>query len=220
MLNEPLLYRRVVDIIRVKGSCMAKVVSITTKKGDSGFSYLANGKKFPKDHLVFEVLGSLDELNAHLGYSVAQLRDLKGLLFEAEIQHLEEVQENLYTLSAVLAGAKKVVFDTKELKKIESHGNYLQEQMSEGWTTQFVYPGGSVPGAALDVARTVCRRTERITVEYLRQQESETDEAQKVLDESPEIVFQYVNRLSDFLFIVRCYVNSQLGITEKKFSQK
>lgn len=199
---------------------MAKVISISTKKGDSGFSYLANGKKFPKDHLVFEALGSLDELNAHIGNSVAQLREIQGALFVDEIKYLEEVQENLYTLSAILAGAQKVTFNSRELKKIEKHGDHLQKQMAEGWTTEFLYPGGSIPGSALDIARTVCRRTERLTVQYISEQTAETDPKSRVIAEVPDVVFQYVNRLSDFLFIVRCFVNSQLGISEKKFSQK
>ena len=198
---------------------MAKIISISTKKGDKGESYLANGKKFPKDHGIFEVLGSIDELNAHIGLCVASLRDLRHASFLEQAVELEIVQKHLYTLSAILAGAEGVGFDLNELERIEMLGNQLQEKMAEGWTTQFVYPGGSVTGAHLDIARTVCRRVERVIVHFVKEQLQEKKAKNIVFDTEPKHVGKYLNRLSDHLFIVRCFVNSQLGVVEKKFTK-
>ncbi len=193
---------------------MAKIISISTKKGDEGESYLANGKKFPKDDLIFEVLGNIDELNSHIGLVVAQLRDTTIGEKDFLVTELESVQSNLYLLSGILAQAPKVAFSTTKLTKIETLGDELQKKMAEGWTTKFLYPGGSSIGAHLDIARSVCRRCERNLVSYSRYQQ-ETKSAAKV----KPIVLQYINRLSDFLFILRCFVNLQFGVVEKQFSK-
>lgn len=189
-----------------------KIVTISTKKGDAGDSYLANGQKVPKDDLVFEVLGDIDELNSQLGLVVAQLRSIdfpgiKGFQKSDIVKHLEGGQSNLYLLSGIVAGAAKVRFPKSKLEKIEGLGDTLQLYMAEGWTTKFLYPGGSVLGAHLDVARSVCRRCERSIVAHSRNQRV------------PAVVLQYINRLSDFLFILRCFVNAQLGVAEKQFSK-
>lgn len=191
---------------------MAKVISISTKKGDAGESYLANGEKLPKDHLVFEVLGNIDELNSQIGMVVAQLRSAEftvtvGFQKVVLIDQLEDAQSNLYLLSGILAGAPKVPFSKTKLTKIEKQGDVLQELMAEGWTTKFLYPGGSVIGAHLDITRSVCRRCERIIVAFSREQKVQP------------IVLQYINRLSDYLFILRCFVNLQFGVKEKQFSK-
>lgn len=191
---------------------MAKIISITTKKGDAGESFLANGQKLPKDDLVFEVLGNIDELNSQIGLVVAQLRTTEfsvteGLKKKVLILQLEDAQSNLYLLSGILAGAPKVPFSKTKLTKIEKQADALQELMADGWTTKFLYPGGSIIGAQLDVTRSVCRRCERSIVAYSRKQ--------KVL----AVVLQYINRLSDYLFILRCFVNLQFGVKEKQFSK-
>ena len=186
---------------------MAKIISISTKKGDAGESYLANGQKLPKDDLVFEVLGNIDELNSQIGLVVAQLKVTVVTGKELLIEQLEDAQSNLYLLSGILAGAPKVPFSKTKLTKIEKQGDALQELMADGWTTKFLYPGGSIIGAQLDVTRSVCRRCERSIVAHSRKQ--------KV----PAVVLQYINRLSDYLFILRCFVNLQSGVKEKQFSK-
>lgn len=186
---------------------VAKIISISTKKGDAGESYLANGQKLPKDDLVFEVLGNIDELNSQIGLVVAQLK--ATVIFDKAqlIEQLEDAQSNLYLLSGILAGAPKVSFSKTKLTKIEKQGDALQELMVDGWTTKFLYPGGSVIGAHLDVTRSVCRRCERIIVSFSREHKVQP------------VVLQYVNRLSDYLFILRCFVNLQFGVKEKQFSK-
>lgn len=186
---------------------MAKPISISTKKGDAGESYLASGEKLSKSDFVFEVLGTLDELNSHIGLVVAELNATVLSDKEKIVEELEDVQKNIYLLSSIVASAQNIRFSKTKLTQIEKLGDALQSEMAEGWTTKFLYPGGSVIGAQLDIARCVCRRLERVLVAY--SQESKLK----------PIVLQYVNRLSDFLFIIRCYVNLHFGVVEKQFSQ-
>jgi cob(I)alamin adenosyltransferase len=186
---------------------MAKIISISTKKGDAGESFLADGSKLPKDDLVFEVLGTIDELNSHIGAVVAQLKATIITEKKSVIENLEDVQSNLYLLSGILAKAPKLNFSKTKLTKVEKLGDELQTSMSDGWTTKFLYPGGSIIGAQLDVTRSVCRRCERLLVHYTKQEKVRP------------VVLQYINRLSDFLFILRCYVNLKFGVKEKQFSK-
>ena len=125
---------------------MPKTVSISTKKGDEGESFLADGTKLPKDDLVFEVLGNIDELNSQIGLVVAQLKSTVITDKEMIVKNLEDVQSNLYLLSGILAKAPKLSFSKTKLTKIEKLGDELQLNMSDGWTTKFLYPGGSIIG--------------------------------------------------------------------------
>lgn len=186
---------------------MAKVISISTKKGDEGESYLADGIKLPKDDLIFEVLGNIDELNSHIGLVVANLRTTVVSDKDLLVAQLEDVQENLYLLSGILAKAPNLKFSKTKLDKIEKLGDDLQKKMTDGWTTKFLYPGGSVMGAHLDITRSVCRRCERNIVSYSRKVKVRP------------VVLKYINRLSDLLFILRCYLNLQFGVKEKQFSK-
>jgi cob(I)alamin adenosyltransferase len=186
---------------------MTKIISISTKKGDEGESYLANGQKLPKDHLVFEVLGNIDELNSHLGLVAAQLHVTEIADKLMVIEQLEDIQSSLYLLSGIIAKAKNLKFPKSKLERIEKLGDTLQVQMVEGWTTKFLYPGGSIIGAKLDISRSVARRCERLVVTYSKQEKLNP------------VVLQYINRLSDFLFILRCFMNQQFGIKEKQFSK-
>lgn len=186
---------------------MAKPISISTKKGDEGESYLADGSKLAKDALVFEVLGNLDELNSHIGMVVAELRATVVTDKELLLKELENTQSNLYLLSGILAKAKDLKFSKTKLTQIEKFADDLQTKMADGWTTKFLFPGGSVIGAHLDIARSVCRRCERNIVSYSTQEKVRP------------VVLKYINRLSDLLFILRCYVNLQFGVKEKQFSK-
>jgi cob(I)alamin adenosyltransferase len=181
---------------------MKQLLSVSTKTGDKGESGLANGQRLSKDALIFEVLGTQDEVNSWLGLAIAKL----GEQFEAHKNFLLEIQDTLFYVGAELAQSPKAKLQKAALTKLEKHSTELQEKMEDGWTTQFIYPGGSEPAAILDLARSVSRRLERLIVELSRQQPVS------------ELILQYINRLSDYLFVLRCYVNHQVEYHEKKFS--
>lgn len=191
-------------------------ISITTKTGDKGESGLANGQRLSKASLVFEVIGTLDELNSWLGYIVIKLRQTTNPQDQAvhtqlpqTITQLTTVQDTLFYLGAEVAGSKKTKVEKKHLTTLEKAAKKFETELSDSWHQNFLLPGGSETGAIADIARTVCRRCERVIVLY---QESKTDL-------SP-LILKYINRLSDYLYLVRCWINRQEGVTEQKFEVK
>lgn len=195
---------------------MPKHISISTKKGDDGTSFLADGTQHPKTSLVFATLGSLDELNSYIGLCVALVREGERApaadpAVAKLIVQLEKIQHNIYSMSAILARSPKASFSSTELRKLEQYSDALQASMAEGWTTRFLYPGGTVIGAHCDVARSMCRNSERVYWQYL--------ESLGKNDKQHLLVGKYLNRVSDFLFIARCFVNQRAGLVEKQFAQ-
>jgi cob(I)alamin adenosyltransferase len=180
------------------------MLSVSTKTGDRGTSGLANGQRVGKDDPIFDVLGTQDELNSWLGVCISKLVDQ----FQVQKDFLFQVQDTLFYIGAELAQSPKAKLTKESLDLLEKHSDALQEQMEEGWTTKFIYPGGNEVAAWIDVARTVSRRLEREVVKYANDHEV-----------SP-IILKYVNRLSDFLFVLRCFVNSRVQYEERKFSYK
>ena len=175
--------------------------SVSTKTGDKGESGLANGQRMGKDELIFEVLGTQDEVNSWLGLSVAKLSDH----FAQQKEFLLEIQDTLFYIGAELAKSPKAKLTQDKLTKLEKTSEELQSSMQEGWTTKFILPGGNESAAVIDIARTISRRLERLIVKLSRQQQI-----------SP-LIFQYINRLSDYLFVLRSFVNHEEKYQEKKF---
>lgn len=177
------------------------MINISTKTGDKGTSGLANGKRLPKDDAIFEVLGTIDELNSYIGLSISHLSD-----HFMEYKHfLLEIQDVLFMMGAEVAQSPKVAVESKHLDKLEQISETLQELMEDNWTTKFIYPGGTQTAAILDVTRTVARRAERVAVSY------------NVNNPLSPFILQYLNRLSDFFFILRCFVNQKEGYVEIQF---
>jgi cob(I)alamin adenosyltransferase len=177
------------------------MLSITTKTGDKGESGLANGQRAGKDHLIFEVVGTLDELNSWLGLVAVKM----GVAFEDHKKYIYEIQDTLFYVGAEIAQSPKAKLAQTAVTKLENRSDALQKSMTKNWITKFLLPGGTELGAHLDIARTVCRRCERLMVTFSRQE--------KV---SPAVL-RYINRLSDYLYVLRCFVNLQEQYQEKKF---
>jgi len=182
---------------------MPKII-ITTKTGDKGDSGLANGQRLGKDDPVFEVIGTLDELNSWLGLVAATF----GETFQNYKSHLYQTQDTLFYIGAELARSPKAKLTDKAVKDLEAQAEALQTLLEDNWHTKFLLPGGTELGAMLDITRTVCRRVERLAVAYHRQ----TPVSAKILE--------YLNRLSDYLYLLRCFVNQQEQYLEKPFEVK
>jgi cob(I)alamin adenosyltransferase len=187
-----------------------KPLPISTKTGDAGQSGLANGQRLSKDSLVFEVLGTLDELNSWLGLVVSDFLELSETYssLSKHRQFLLKTQDTLFFLGAEVAQSASTAFPNQALSELERKADTLQNQMAKGWTTQFLLPGGAPAAARLDVARTVCRRGERRLVSLAQEQQARP------------MLAKYLNRLSDYLFILRCFTNQTLEFEEKKFESK
>jgi len=178
-----------------------QLINVSTKQGDKGQTGLANGQRLDKDSPFFAAIGDLDELNSWLGLIITkfdhQFADYQQVLYR--------IQDSLFYLGAELALSSKTKLQSKTVKWLETQSFVLQQQMAAGWHRQFLLPGGTELGGWLDIARTVCRRAERSIVALGKQTKVRP------------VVLSYLNRLSDYLYVLRCYVNHQLCYQEKKF---
>jgi len=179
-----------------------KINSISTKTGDYGQTSLANGERVAKDSLVMEVVGTLDELNSWIGLAITYF----AADFFIQKKSLEQVQQDLYQLSAVIVQAPQVRFKKQALNELEKQSEALQVSMKGNWHNKFLKPGGTRLAAQLDVARTVCRRCERLAFKYSAQEPKAV----------PALITQYLNRLSDYLYVLRCYINLDQKYSEKQ----
>ncbi len=179
-------------------------MKIYTKTGDDGTTSLFSGGRVSKTHLRVEAYGTVDELNSVIGVA----RSLKP--HSTTDEWLERIQRQLFHLGADLAtplDAKSewvVRMDSATVELLEAGIDELTAQLPD--LKNFILPGGSVAGAQLHVARTVCRRAERVVV-ALAEQEPIGDP-----------VMNYLNRLSDLLFTLSRWENRQAGIPEDKWS--
>jgi len=166
-------------------------MKISTGNGDDGFSSLLNGKKVPKDSLVMEVLGEMDELSAFLGMvKVAGDEWLPSLI--------EKIQNDLYAIMALVGAEFREVdgmpeFGEKNVTFLEEEGGKQEKVI--GKLQKFTLAGQNEVGARLHVARTVCRRVERLLVRYCREEETSKKPVVPILK-------RYFNRLSDLLFLL------------------
>jgi cob(I)alamin adenosyltransferase len=176
------------------------LMKIYTKTGDAGETGLFGGGRAPKDDLRIEAYGTVDELNAFLGLAVRHCTsaDLKS--------RLERVQGELFQVGADLAtplDAKTdyiTRLDEAPIQRLESEIDEWEAVLPA--LTSFILPGGSQPGAVLHIARTVCRRAERRAVALAR--------AETI---NPHII-RYLNRLSDWLFVLARMVNFRQNTPE------
>lgn len=178
---------------------MPRITKVTTKTGDDGTTGLSNGRRVGKDDLRIEAYGTVDELNSVLGVAVAQ-----GLA-EPLDSLLGRIQNELFHLGSDFAMPRdeEATFEVPRIEPrhtdaLEADADRLSADLAP--LENFVLPGGAPGAARLNLARTVCRRAERIAVRLSRDE-----------DLGPEVV-RYLNRLSDFLFIAARFENSARGV--------
>jgi cob(I)alamin adenosyltransferase len=171
---------------------MAKrLTKIVTRTGDDGTTGLSDGSRLPKDALRIESLGEVDELNSAVGLVLAE--DLP----EALRSCLLAVQHDLLDVGGELCLPGHTLVAEAHVAKLEQEVERLNAELSP--LRDFVLPGGSRAAAAAHLARTVCRRAERKLVALSR--------AEAV---APHLL-QYLNRLSDFLFVAARALNRHAG---------
>ncbi|MEO9884487.1 MAG: cob(I)yrinic acid a,c-diamide adenosyltransferase [Balneola sp.] len=177
-------------------------MKIYTKKGDSGDTSLFGGQRVSKSSMRIEAYGTVDELNSVIGVATSHGVDQRSK------ELLDEIQIQLFVLGSDLATplSKKLKINRisdEEITFLENAIDELEESLEP--LTSFILPGGSPSGATLHVARTVCRRAERLAVECAKQ------------DEISGFAIKYLNRLSDFLFVLARLENKQSGSEETKW---
>lgn len=169
-------------------------MAIYTKKGDRGETSLFLKKPTPvsKDSARVRAIGAIDEANSYLGVVISERGELK--------KSLNEIQRNLFVIGSILAGAK-LRFSKTKTKRLERVIDRLEGTLPV--LKNFILPGGSKVGAKLFFARALVRRAERAVVSL-----------NSVEEVKPEIMV-YLNRLSDYLFMIGREVNSQEGLKEE-----
>jgi len=171
-----------------------RLTKITTRTGDDGSTGIADGTRLGKDHARIAVLGSVDELNSQLGVLLAEE-------FPSDIHAaILRIQNDLFDLGGSLALPAQDVF-------VSSKVAWLDEQIVRYNADlpplhEFILPGGSRAGALCHVARTVARRAERDLVVL------------SLKDTVPQHALQYLNRLSDLLFVLGRCINQKQGVPE------
>ena len=178
-------------------------MKIYTKTGDKGYTSLIGGTRVPKHHLRIESYGTVDELNSYIGL----IRDQDITAHDKEL--LKQIQDRLFTIGSSLAAdpekSKMIIPDLHmaDVELLEQEMDAMNEQLPE--LRHFILPGGSNTISFCHIARCICRRAERLTVNLA--QESTVDEKVNI----------YLNRLSDYLFTLGRKVANEHNIPENQW---
>lgn len=156
----------------------------------------------PKSHIRIETYGTVDELNSYIGFCNDQITHQKSQ------QLLREIQDRLFTIGSSLAcdPDREPLLKIPDLKEtdiqlLETEMDAMNEKIPA--MKSFILPGGHTAVSSLHVARCICRRAERLTV-HMQQENIFVD----------PLVIKYLNRLSDYLFVLSRYIGHELGVEE------
>jgi cob(I)alamin adenosyltransferase len=180
-------------------------MKIYTGSGDRGKTSLFSGERVAKNNLRTEAYGDLDELNSCLGALTAALEES-----HESIAEIRQIQSDLFHIGACLAttpgspsAAALEPFDEQKSLYLETAIDRMDQHLPP--LKGFILPGGRMPAALAHVARTVCRRAERHVVSLLK------DKTSGQTPEAYQAVLVYLNRLSDYLFVLARYCNHLAG---------
>lgn len=174
-------------------------MKIYTKTGDKGTTGLIGGDRILKNHIRIESYGTVDELNSWVGVLCSNIFDV------AIIEELRFIQDRLFTIGSNLAMGEKSQFKVPsvqemDIEKLEKSIDAMNESLPE--LKNFILPGGSQVVSFCHVCRTVCRRAERNVISL--------DQVEK----QDELYVKYLNRLSDYLFVLSRYIAFKSGEEE------
>lgn len=171
-----------------------------TRTGDTGTTSLVGGARIAKNSLRVTAYGDIDELNSHLGVVQAHAALTEGA--EAEAQRLLEIESLMFDIGSYLATPPEKLPQQPVTEECIAGLENAIDLLDAATRPQncFILPGGSVAAANAHVARTVCRRAERSLLNL-------TDSGEAV---EPSVI-RYINRLSDYLFILARNLNQQAG---------
>lgn len=175
-------------------------MKVYTKKGDTGTTQLIGGTRVPKSSMRIEAYGTVDELNSYIGL----IRD--QTISETQTEQLLEIQDRLFTMGSLLAtDPKGTKMELPQLieSDVENLENWI-DQMEETLEPMksFVLPGGHSTVSFCHITRCVCRRAERIVVDLSQNEKIDA------------IILTYLNRLSDYLFVLSRKLSLDLSAKE------
>jgi len=189
-----------------------RLSKITTKTGDQGNTGLADGSRVDKDDIIIETLGTIDELNSFIGLLLCE-KSLNGTdQSKDQFQNIEclsflnEVQQRLFDLGGEICLPDHFLINKNHIISLENQLNKLNNQLPP--LKEFVLPNGTKATCFCHIARTVCRRAERRMVSL-----------SKTFKINP-LGLIYLNRLSDYLFVLSRYINCQNNLPEELWKNK
>jgi cob(I)alamin adenosyltransferase len=171
-----------------------RLTRIYTRTGDDGTTGLGDGTRSSKQSLRIEAMGTLDELNSFIGLLLAETLDS-----ETRIK-LEDIQHDLFDLGGDVCIPGRTTISAGQVDRLEAQLDHYNEALPA--LREFILPGGTRAASLCHVARTVCRRAERRLVELYQ--------AETLIP----VHLQYLNRLSDFLFVLCRFLNRQQGVED------
>ncbi len=181
-------------------------MKIYTKKGDKGITALYGGKRVKKYNLRIKCYGTVDELNSHIGL----IRSQEINVFA--IDTLLEIQNNLFVIGAMLSTPQEKeplsipIIDESEIKYLEKEIDKIDYELPK--LKNFIHPGGHQVVSFCDIARCVCRRAERLSIELNDQEPINNN------------IIIYLNRLSDYLFMLARKLSKELLVDEIKWESR
>lgn len=184
---------------------MSKKSNVYTRSGDKGTTGLVGGERISKANPRIDLYGEVDELNSHVGV----VRSFLDNESELGYSYLNSIQVHLFNIGSIMAcyseGREKYKLpsvDQTNIEEMEKIIDQLDAQVEK--MKYFILPGGSKVSAFLHICRTVTRRVERKAISF--QEENDGD--------LPEEIIKYLNRLSDFFFVLARFDNKKNGIEE------
>uniref|UniRef100_A0A670J671 Corrinoid adenosyltransferase MMAB n=2 Tax=Podarcis muralis TaxID=64176 RepID=A0A670J671_PODMU len=187
-----------------------QIPKLYTKTGDQGFSSTFTGERRAKDDQIFDALGTLDELSSAIGLS-AEFGSEGGHSFVQELHQvqcvLQDAGSNVATpiSSARESHLKRTSFSEKPILELEAWIDHYSEQLPP--LTAFILPSGGKSSTALHLSRAICRRAERCVIPLVKMGEADAD------------VAKFLNRLSDYLFVLARYAAMKEGKQEKIYTR-
>jgi cob(I)alamin adenosyltransferase len=177
-------------------------MKIYTGTGDDGKTSTLSGKRVSKDSALMQVNGNVDELNAMIGLALAYNKH------DEIYEILDQIQSDLFVVGTEItlsekSDTNKIKISQQRITNLENLIDSIVEKLPK--LKNFILPGGSLLAAHLHVSRTVCRRAERTLVRFINETDLNT------------LSLQYLNRLSDLLFVLSRYANKLDNTAERKW---
>lgn len=184
---------------------------IYTKTGDKGETSLFGGARVPKSHVRVEAYGTVDELNSYIGLLTDLITTPQYKLV------LKEIQDRLFTIGSILATEPSKQMKTPDLKNediqlLENEIDTMDIELPP--LKNFILPGGHSTVSFCNIARTVCRRAERLVINLVLLEKEEMQAVNPHNELGQSLSIQYLNRLSDYLFILGRKIAKDLGAEE------
>ena len=179
-----------------------RITKVTTKTGDTGTTSLGSGERVKKDHPRVNLLGDLDHLNSVVGWTITVFSD------NHIIEELKKIQQDIFNISGdiSLPDRKSVLLTEERILYIESQIDKITKELPP--LKEFILPGGSECISRLHISRTSCRKAERSLISIYDDTELN------------ELHTKYMNRLSDYLFLLARLVKHTEGVNEEHWALK